>query len=367
MREGWESVTLGDIAHIQQGKRVDHLPIGDEQFPVLGATEIIGSWSSSSYSEPVIAMGCRGTVGRVRLISEPSWFGNNVMAVFPKESEKLSTSYLGLALSNTNLEKQGAIGGQVQKQITRKSLFPVKVNIAPLHEQERIVDLMDSVDAAISAAQAEVDAARELRERVLGHELGSPGEGWESVTLGDIAHIQQGKRVDHLPIGDEQFPVLGATEIIGSWSSSSYSEPVIAMGCRGTVGRVRLISEPSWFGNNVMAVFPKESEKLSTSYLGLALSNTNLEKQGAIGGQVQKQITRKSLFPVKVNIAPLHEQERIVETMNTIDETVEASRASLYRLRELRSSMLSVLLSGEHEIPATYDQFLELSDDERAG
>ena len=116
-----------------------------------------------------------------------------------------------------------------------------------------------------------------------------------------------------------------------------------------------------------MAVFPKESEKLSTSYLGLALSNTNLEKQGAIGGQVQKQITRKSLFPVKVNIAPLHEQERIVETMNTIDETVEASRASLYRLRELRSSMLSVLLSGEHEIPATYDQFLELSDDERAG
>ena len=38
-----------------------------------------------------------------------------------------------------------------------------------------------------------------------------------------------------------------------------------------------------------------------------------------------------------------------------------ANRKALAATRELRANLLSALLSGEHEIPASYDELLEVN------
>jgi len=57
-------------------------------------------------------------------------------------------------------------------------------------------------------------------------------------------------------------------------------------------------------------------------------------------------------------IPPLEEQRRLGQEMSAILGAGEAAHHLVGSLKNLRSSLLSVLLSGEHEIPASYDEVL---------
>lgn len=57
-------------------------------------------------------------------------------------------------------------------------------------------------------------------------------------------------------------------------------------------------------------------------------------------------------------LPPLSEQKRIVETVTAMDDVVSTTEQAVRVAQELRSGLLSALLSGEHEIPATYDRLL---------
>jgi hypothetical protein len=48
-------------------------------------------------------------------------------------------------------------------------------------------------------------------------------------------------------------------------------------------------------------------------------------------------------------------QKEIVEIIAAIDGVVVQSQRTLATVQKLRSGLLSDLLSGEHEIPASYD------------
>src|SRR5699024_10087729 len=57
-------------------------------------------------------------------------------------------------------------GGSTFKEISKRSVENLQFPVPPPHEQQRIVDLMDSVDAALSAAQSEVDAAEGMLRKI---------------------------------------------------------------------------------------------------------------------------------------------------------------------------------------------------------
>jgi hypothetical protein len=51
-------------------------------------------------------------------------------------------------------------------------------------------------------------------------------------------------------------------------------------------------------------------------------------------------------------------QEKIVDLLANFDAMIEATQKSIGDSKVLRSGMLSNLLSGEHEIPASYDEVM---------
>lgn len=52
----------------------------------------------------------------------------------------------------------------------------------------------------------------------------------------------------------------------------------------------------------------------------------------------------------------LEEQNEITPVLASAQAAVKRARASLQALRDLRSNLLAALLSGEHEIPESYDE-----------
>jgi type I restriction enzyme S subunit len=57
-------------------------------------------------------------------------------------------------------------------------------------------------------------------------------------------------------------------------------------------------------------------------------------------------------------LPPLAEQKRIVEIILVFDNQIEALDSIISKTKNLRSALLSDLLSGSHEIPTTYDKLI---------
>jgi hypothetical protein len=63
---------------------------------------------------------------------------------------------------------------------------------------------------------------------------------------------------------------------------------------------------------------------------------------------------------VPISIPPFGEQLNIVNTISKFDLAVNKSEDTLNKANALRSGLLSDLLTGEHEIPPTYDEVIGL-------
>ena len=69
-------------------------------------------------------------------------------------------------------------------------------------------------------------------------------------------------------------------------------------------------------------------------------------------------MSASDLAAMTIMLPSLREQERIVDVVSSMDEAVGVSEAALSRAKTLRSGLLADLLSGDHEIPESYDRFL---------
>jgi restriction endonuclease S subunit len=227
-----------------------------------------------------------------------------------------------------------------------------------LAEQLRIVDLMASVDTYIEALRQQLDAARTARNAVLHDLLSAGGDDWTNTTLGELCEIYQPETISKASM-DSSAPYLvyGANGPIGRYSRFNHEESEVVVTCRGaTCGVVNMTPPQCWITGNAMVVKPRDGRSVK-GFLFWALQTT-VDVRAAISGSAQPQITRTGLAPSRIQIPPIDEQRRIVNLMSSMDEAITASEAALSSVQTLRSGLLAELLSGEHEIPESYDRFL---------
>lgn len=67
---------------------------------------------------------------------------------------------------------------------------------------------------------------------------------------------------------------------------------------------------------------------------------------------------QKRAITYPILLPSLSEQKRIVGIVTAMNDVVSTTEQAVLMAQELRSGLLSTLLSGEHAIPATYDHLL---------
>jgi type I restriction enzyme S subunit len=98
-----------------------------------------------------------------------------------------------------------------------------------------------------------------------------------------------------------------------------------------------------------------------TFLLLLASSNIFQKVVGSLASGTTKSRERvkpSDLEGVSISLPPIEEQIRIVEIVSSMDEVIQTTEKAMAEAKNLRSGLLSELLSGEHEIPASYDSML---------
>ena len=276
------------------------------------------------------------------------------------DEDLILKSFLFLLLQDRRMREfmQSRSSGTTVMHLKTSEVPDVRVALPPLPEQKRIVDLISSVDSYIETLQQQLESAKKSRNALLHELLTAGGDDWVEHKLIDMFEIYQPQTIAKSLMSDDgEFIVFGANGPIGRYHEFNHDEPEVVVTCRGaTCGTVNMTPPKTWITGNAMVVSPKSSEVLK-EFLYWALV-AGVDIQSVISGSAQPQITREGLAPVKIKIPPLSIQKEIVDLISGFELNISNSEETLNNAKSLRSGLLSDLLSGEHEIPASYDKVI---------
>jgi len=312
-----------------------------------------------------------------RILVQDTIFDNNIMGLVPGDA--IDAYFLFLLMEIVKLgdfAQPGAVPS-VNNSIVSK----LEIDLPPIAEQRRIVDLMSSVDSYITALQQQADAARSARSAVLSELLSVGGDGWTETTLGKVAHWQggitpsmanrsfwEGGTIPWISSGDVlQLSQYGAGKYVTEASLRETSLKLLPIGTIVVVVRsgilahtlpIALLDTPSTINQDIKAGLP-QSGVLGEFLMWFLRSNSQsiLESCRKTGTTVQS-VSTDAFLRFQVSLPPTKEQERIVEIMNSMDELIQSADKAVADAKSLRSGLLSDLLSGSHEIPESYDRLL---------
>ena len=162
--------------------------------------------------------------------------------------------------------------------------------------------------------------------------------GWRLAKLGDVAKVGSGKAPQY---SNGTVPVIGANGKIGLTTESNF-DLGLAVGRVGASGSVHRITAPSWLSDNVLSVEPDEMNT-RLGYLHYALDRANLPQLAS--KTAQPLLTQTALGAVTLVLPPLHEQRRIAEVLDSIDEAIERAESVITSTEQLRDALLHDLLT----------------------
>ena len=297
--------------------------------------------------------------------------------VFEPREEKVIGRYLELASNSSlffsSLKQFIKEGGRAHGGITISlgDFFDCTVPLPPLAEQKRIVDVVSSVDAYIDALQQQVDTARTARNALLHELLSAGGDDWTETTLGEVSNFvstrlsPENLDMDVPYVGLEHVeprtPAITRWGKVGSVTSSvSPFEPgdVLFGRLRPYLHKVAFADFPGVCSPEVLVL--RASTLCMDRYLHLLCSTDETVKKCVemSAGTRMPRTSTADLASISVVLPPLVEQERIVEIVSSMDDVIQSTEQAVAGAKNLRSGLLSDLLSGEHEIPASYDVFV---------
>ncbi len=153
----WSIVELQNCVEIHYGKS---LPAKERkqtgQIPVVGFSGVVGRHNASLVDGPSLSIGRKGAAGSVHFISESSWPIDTAFFIQPPDG--LNIRWLNYYLGSCEL-------GQLEKStaipsLSRDDLYRVKIPVAPVAEQARIVEKLEELLSDLDAGVAELKAAQ---------------------------------------------------------------------------------------------------------------------------------------------------------------------------------------------------------------
>ena len=215
MKQGWTYKQLGDVCEILDSKRKP-ITKGKREpgsIPYYGATGCLDYVKDYIFDEKLVLLGEDGAKwgpgeSSAYIISGKSWVNNHAHALRPKR-EIILDEILVYYLNYSNL--QTFITGVTVPKLNQEKMRSIEVPVAPISEQERIVERLDAAFAQIdelkSNAEKQLAEARALFQSALTQAM-QPKPGWQKTTIGDICEIERGKRFVRADIVDDGVPCI---------------------------------------------------------------------------------------------------------------------------------------------------------------
>ena len=390
MRDGWLETPLVEAVEVLDRFRK---PVNSTErekrkgnVPYYGANGQTGWIDDFLFNEELVLLGedaidfLDPNARKAYLISGPSWVNNHahILRVLP---ERAVSYLLAEALNRVDYSQYVSFG--TRSKLTQSSMSGIKILLPPLPEQKRIVDLISTVDSYIEALRQQLETAKVSRNAVLHELLTAGGDGWRFEILGEISDVTMGRQLSpSKKLGTRPRPYIRAANI-GSRGISlneifemDFTEDeqrrfatqigdtlLVEGGNEKSVGCPGLVTEKEaglCIQNTVIRCRVKDPKVFHPrfQYQVLRYMYSRGDFAELCAGTTIMHLGQKRAELVPILLPPLPEQKRIVDLISTVDSYIDALEGQINCSMSLRSGLLSGLLSGNHEIPSSYDQLI---------
>jgi type I restriction enzyme S subunit len=375
MRDGWVETKLGHYIHINTGKLDVNAASEFGDYPFFTCSRETYRIDEAAFEGESVLVAGNGDLN-VKYYDGKFNAYQRTYVLSSVDKKTLDNRFLFLFMQTYIEFLRSETRGTVIQYLKKGQFTDAKIKLPPLPEQKRIVDLISSVDSYIETLQQQLDSAKTSRNAVL-HELStSGGDDWVETTLGEIAKWGSGgtPKADNPDFyyGEIPWCVIGDLTESEVWETekkitnlglSNSSAKVIDPGSvllamyGASIGRTGISAIP--MATNQAIAFAKCDPNLALPKYLLAYLQTQKAKFVEMGqGAAQPNISQTIIKSWPIALPPIPYQNHLVSTMDVFDQTLFTLRSSIHSSQLLRSSLLSDLLSGTHEIPAIYDKVM---------
>jgi restriction endonuclease S subunit len=389
MRDGWKDTLLSEVITISR-ERIDpsclepdyelihwSIPQLDETGgPSNETASEIGSHKFSVLKDSVVYSLLNPRIPRfAKIVGGKRVVCSTEFAVLQPDSS-LSLDFLYCFVSSPNFQEQvrSLAKGTTKsrERIDNKEIGKLNFKLPPLSDQKRIVDLISSVDFYIEALQKQLESAKISRNAVLHDLLTAGGDDWVETTLGEVALLNPSEPA----LSDTaHFAPMDAVHVGKRWLQYT-EERRDRNGARARAGDIlfaritpclengkvaQVQSELERCGGSTEFIVVRGTEKCTSDFLYFWCTlKVNRDKAAELmtGTTGRQRLSWQGLGGLGLWLPSIAEQERIVNNISEFDSLIESTESAITESQNLRSGLLSDLLSGEHEIPASYDKVI---------
>jgi type I restriction enzyme, S subunit len=387
----WKDLKLGEVLQFQRGFDLLAKDRSQGNIPVVSSSGITGYHNAAKAEKPGVVIGRKGTLGTVHFVNTDYWPHDTTLWV--KDFKGNLPIFIYYFLKLMQLESYDV--GASNPTLNRNHLHKLSLKFPPLPIQNKIAavlsaydDLIENNDRRITLLEKTADEIyREwfVRLRFPGHEQatfhkGIP-EGWEVVTLGDLADITSSKRIYAEDYVQDGVPFYRSKEIIQKASNIEISEPLfishekfqgiknrfgvpqegdILITSVGTLGISYFVKESDFFyfkdGN---LIWFKKNDNYTSKYLYSWIKseqgkNSLLETSIGTSQAAFTIVNLKKIGIIKPSKAIL---EKFVSFIDPIDSQKEKLSVSVQNLKQTRDRLLTRLISGKLSVEDLDIQF----------
>jgi type I restriction enzyme S subunit len=382
VKAGWKIKPLGELCDILDSKRKpvtksDRVP---GPYPYYGATGIQDFVADFIFDEPLVLVGEDGAKwesgeSTAFPVQGKYWVNNHAHVVRPFR-DALLDNWLIYFLNHSDLNEY--VSGLTVPKLNQGSLREIRIPLAPIEEQHRIVTLLDEAFADIATAKANAEKnlqnARELLDSHIQSVFTDKSQKWSSRLLGDVFDIGSSKRIYEADWTTQGVPFFGGKEIVklakfGSVESASfisedkyqeyaskYEMPKagdILMTARGTIGVGYIVQPGDKFYYKDGNVISLRAKTPSNPQFVLFAFKTHaiLDQLTLLVGTTVSHLPIEKAKMLKICLPDLVEQNFLVDHLQTV-ERHSKKLESIYRqkltaLDDLKKSLLHQAFSEQ--------------------
>jgi Restriction endonuclease S subunits len=310
--------------------------------------------------------------------------GSTEFIVLSPLKERLDSKYL-YYLVKWPVIRNKAIGrmiGTTGRQRVPNDFFrdELMVDLPSLNEQQKIADILTSVDSAISKTEAIIEQTEKVKKGLMqqlltkgiGHtkfkqtEIGEIPEEWEVKRIDDIAKVIRG--ASPRPKGDPRYyggnvPRLMVADVTRDYKyvtpttdflteeGAKLSRPMpagsLVVVCSGTVGVPAILSVDACIHDGFLALKDIESNCESEYLFYIFTLLKNKFDASATHGGVFTNLTTQIMKDFLIPIPSASEQRGIIDVLCQIDLKLEAESKKHKQLITVKNGLMQELLTGK--------------------
>jgi type I restriction enzyme, S subunit len=323
-----------------------------------------------------VVLSSRAPIGHLVINTVPMATNQGCKGLVPRNG--LDSKYLYYYLTSIVPLLNDLGTGATFKELSGGKLKEVSVPVAPLHEQHRIVAILDEAFDGIATAKANAEknlqSARALFESHLQSVFTERGEGWVEKPLAELCEATRVITYGVIKLGEEVadgVPCLRTSNVrwlrietegmkrIAPALSAEYSRTILKGGevlvnVRGTLGGVAVVS-PEMAGWNVsreVAVVPINAKKIHPAFLSYLIgSGTSQNWLGGVKkGAAYVGINIEDLRLLPVCAPGMERQLAVVDHLEALEAETKRLESiyqqKLTALDDLKKSLLHQAFSG---------------------